>query len=378
MKRITSILLVSLIICTSAACSSQKSGSESKISSSTEVSQTSFAAPETANEPVSSQNGLSVKNAPELPQSIQETIDDYDFEGVIYAVKKGENVIAYAEGTLENGDEIDINTPMPIGSVSKQFCAAAVLVLQEQGKLSADDTLDKYFPEYEEGKKISLHNMLSMQSGIPEMLSEDIEDIVSIDKKEEENKAAIKKWLFDQPLDFEPGKQFEYVNSNYFLLSDIVEQVSGKKYIDFLRENFLKPLGMEHTGTIGELPDSPEWANGTTYKELDAQPGLTNGCGDLISNVEDMNIWINALSSGNAISAESYKAMTTDYSQSQYGYGMFLEIQGGVGHPGSIGIYSSFDYLNKDEDLTLLTLSNTIYPPDISMFADDLITDLTE
>ena len=91
---------------------------------------------------------------PTVPAGMADTIKQNEFEGVIYAVENGKAVASFASGTLENGEKITIDSPMPLGSVSKQFCAAAVLLLQEQGKLSVTDTLDKYFPEYADGKKL--------------------------------------------------------------------------------------------------------------------------------------------------------------------------------------------------------------------------------
>ena len=145
--------------------------------------------------------------------------------------------------------------------------------------------------------------------------------------------------------------------------------------INSLRKSFFTPLNMNHTGTIGELPSNPDWAKGLDYKKVDTQPGLTNGCGDIISNAHDMTVWINALSSGKAISKDSYKAMTTDYSpETHYGYGMFLDISGGVGHYGSIGIYSAFDYINEEKKFTLFVDSNTLeQPTEINSVVDELL-----
>ena len=296
---------------------------------------------------------------PAVSKDMAQTIEQNEFEGVVYAVENGKPVASYAKGTLESGKEITLDSPMPLGSVSKQFCAAAIMLLRDQGKLSVSDTLDKYYSDYAEGKKLSLHNLLSMRA------------------TEEENVASIKKWLFSQPLMFEPDSEFVYTNTNFLLLADIVEQVSGKKYVDFLRENFFEPLGMTHTGFIIELGSSPSWAQGNIYKQVDTQPGLTKGAGDLISNAADVTAWINALSSGKVISAEAYKAMTTDYSpEEHYGYGLYLQLDGGVGHYGAIQIYSAFDYVNTDKKQTLVVLSNSVYPPSIAGLAADFLTDL--
>ena len=179
-----------------------------------------------------------------------------------------------------------------------------ISAIQEQGKLSISDTLDKYFPEYEHAKQITLKDMLAMRSGIPNP-TEDLYDYVSVDSTEAENVEAIKKYVFEKPLDFEPDTSYAYSNTNYFLLANIIEQISGQSYNEFLRENILTPLKMTHTGTIIELGDSPAWTQGVEYKNIDLEPGLTKGAGDVISNAADMTTWLKALSSGKVVSENS-------------------------------------------------------------------------
>ena len=366
MKKLLAIVLSALIICAASGCTSEQKESSASGTETTQAAAVTSAAPD----------ATAATANPAMPSALEETIQINELEGVVYATQNGKPIASYAKGTLENGTAITFDTPMPIGSVSKQFCAAAILLLQEQGKLSVNDTLDKYYPSYEQGKKLTLHNLLSMRAGIPD-LTEEAGDFVKTENTEAQNIAAIKEWVFSQPLAFEPDAAYAYANVNYLLLSDIVEQVSKQKYIDFLRDSFFTPLGMNHTGSIGELASSPAWAQGLTFEQVDAQPGLTNGCGDMISNAADVTAWINALSSGKAVSADSFKAMTTDYSpESHYGYGMFLELQGGVGHYGAIGIYSAFDYINTDKQLTVVAISNNVDPVAMTGIADDVLTDL--
>ena len=261
MKKILAVLLSLMLIGAASGCSSQKNESNAAADAAndtTAAQETSAAAP----------GATAAAADPALPKGMEETIQLHGFEGVIYATENGKPVASYAKGTLENGTEITLDSPLPIGSVSKQFCAAAILLLQEQGKLSVSDTLDKYFPDYAQGKSLTLHNLLSMRSGIPELTEESGSD-VTMENTEAQNVAAIKKWVFSQPLTFEPDEMFAYCNVNYFLLADIVEQVSGQKYTDFLRGSFFTPLGMTHSGFIGELPDSPAWAQGNTYEKVE-------------------------------------------------------------------------------------------------------------
>ena len=127
------------------------------------------------------------------------------FEGVIAVWREGMPLVSFAKGRMPDGSAVTSASPMPVGSVSKQFCAAAILLLQDQGKLKITDTLDKFYPSYAEGSKVTLKHLLSMRSGLTELVTEAGLARLSADRTEEENAAAIKEWLFRQPLAYKPG-----------------------------------------------------------------------------------------------------------------------------------------------------------------------------
>ena len=189
MKKIIAILLSALIVCAAAGCSSGKDESSSSKAETTAAAEAVTEAPP----------ATAAAANPEVPDGMKDTIESNEFEGVVYAVQGEKPVASFAKGTAENGSAITLDTPLPIGSVSKQFCAAAVMLLQEQGKLSVNDTLDKYYPDYSDGKKITLHNLLSMRSGIPDLNEESGIDVTD-DHTEEENVKIIKDWVFRQKL----------------------------------------------------------------------------------------------------------------------------------------------------------------------------------
>ena len=159
-----------------------------------------------------------------IKENMDSVLEHKKFEGIVYLTKDNSVIYQSATGKDEKGNDLKVDSIMYIGSISKQFCSAAILMLRDQGKLSLDNTLDTYYPEYTAGKNITLKNLLSMRSGIPDMVVKtpeaalQVED-VSSDKTEEENVAAIKEWIFKQPLVSEPDTTFEYCNANYFLLS---------------------------------------------------------------------------------------------------------------------------------------------------------------
>lgn len=305
----------------------------------------------------------------ELKAKLDEVLEQNKYQGIVSLTCNGETVYQWVKGTNDLGESLNIESPMCIASNSKQFCAAAVLMLRDQGKLSLDDTLEKYFPEYTIGKDITLHDLLSMQSGIardPVGLMENIEQYV--DQTPEENMDAIKEWTFEQPLQFTPGTQFEYSNVNYNLLSCVVEQVSGQRYPDFVRQNIFEPLGMDHSFVIEDVKANPQC--GITIENLATDGlmvGLAQGCGDIVATAGDVDLWMQALQSGKVVSMESFREMTTGHA-AVYGYGLERGIRGGWGHNGYIGSYTSELYFNEEYGYQLFVATNktTPYTPHVT------------
>lgn len=305
-----------------------------------------------------------VKTDAELAATIDNKLADIKYDGVIYLVHNGNVVYQRATGTDANGAPLAVDTSMYIGSVSKQFCAAAIMILRDQGKLSVDDKIDKYYPEYDRGKDITIKHLLTMRSGIRDTVGEGFANTLPYGNTEKENTALIKEWIFGESLLFEPGSAFRYSNSNYILLADIVEQASGQYYNDFLREHIFEPLDMKHTGLITEIPDSPAWAENLIadddVEEVKIK-GVAKGAGDIVSNAPDMVKWMEGLSGGKIVSAETLREMTTDHSPDygeKYGYGLTQMFSGGAGHLGAISDYSSEEYFNTEQGYCFFCDSN--------------------
>ena len=366
MKRFFTMLLASVLALSAAACSAEQDKKTEKTES--VVVETTSAPAEKPTE----------KSA-EAQALVDKVVQQNDFSGVVYITKNGQVLCQSATGLAnkESGKEITIDSLFCIGSVSKQFASSSIMLLKEQGKLSVDDTLDKYFPAYEIGKEITVKNLLTMRSGIPDHTTaeqdgartlkslSDLEYAISSDKTTEENRGAILEWMYRQPLNFTPDTQFEYCNTNYFLLAQIVEDVSGQTYEDFVRENIFTPLGMSHTGFIADLADSPDLAE-ENLSEEDSEPYLealkcdiARGAGDIISNAKDMDLWLTALRENKIVSPESFEEMTEDYSpEAGYGYGLMLNFNGGVGHSGMVASYSSFAYINLSQNYNFFAVTN--------------------
>lgn len=351
MKKVLALFLITVIITAFAGC-----GSKPAESSGTSSSEAKTTEPETT-QPETISSDMKIK--------LDKVLTDANYKGILQISKGGNVVYQYAEGNDDNDKPLTIDASMPIGSVSKQFCAACVMLLCDQKKLSVDDTLDKYFPEYENAKNLTVKNLLNMSSGLTNYL--ELINPSDIGTNEEENIKTIKKVVFDEKLAFEPGSDYQYSNSNYLLLAEIVEQVSGVTYKEFLRKNFFEPLEMTHTGFTDQMTEDYEWTSALSKtKSLEEgfyNPGLTKGAGDIISNAEDMDKWMHGLSQAKVISAEAFKQMTQTVnpnSTEEYCYGFWHMPYGGLGHVGQIPPhFGAIDYINTERDTYLFAVSNT-------------------
>ena len=166
----------------------------------------------------------------------------------VLVAKHGQVIYKKAFGSAN----IELNVPLlpdmvfNLASITKQFTAVAILQLVEQGKISLQDSLQKFIPDFpSKGYTITIENLLTHTSGIPDYLQLDFPNINM------ERWDFMPKQLIDSfksyPLQFQPGTRFSYSNSGYYLLGYIIEQVSGKRYQSYIQDNLLKPLGLTHT-----------------------------------------------------------------------------------------------------------------------------------
>ena len=277
-------------------------------------------------------------------------------------------VYLYCEDGVEKDGKTPVsqNTVFDIGSCSKVFTAVCILQLAEQGKLDINDALDKYFPEYETGKKITIYNLLHMNSGIPDYLNnpeafwnisgEDaanqmISDILQ-DKKTDDD---LLNALYQVPLNFKPGTQYEYSNTNYRLLAFIIEKISGMKYCDYVKENIFDKCGMKNTTSMatGDLTYVPEnfeedVKNGFSDKDgYPICPNNTRGDGGIHSNLTDMVAFDRALFTGKLLSKSSMEILLKE----EMGYCCGLVKEGtGYSHSGSSISCSSNNEMIESEE----------------------------
>ncbi len=229
----------------------------------------------------------------------------------VLVTKDGAVLLRKAYGLADVELQVPIAPEMVfrIGSVTKQFTAAAVLLLEQEGKLSIGDDIRKYLPDYPtEGHTITIEHLLTHTSGIRSYT-----DISSFSDRMREDMTVgeIIDLFKDEPLAFEPGDKFAYNNSGYILLGAIIEKVTGKSYEAFLRERIFDPLGMEHT-SYGErskiVPDRARGYDGRNGRFGNAaylSMTLPFSAGALLSTVDDLGKWDQALYSNRLLSPDS-------------------------------------------------------------------------
>lgn len=298
---------------------------------------------------------------------VQAYVDKTQFSGAVLVAKDGKAV--FREGFGLANRELDVpNTPETVfrlASITKQFTAASILQLAEQGKLSLDDPGAKYYPAAPAAwSKVTIRQLLSHRSGIGDYtdLPDFFEKLAAVDRTPEE----ILAMTHDRPLAFEPGAKFAYNNSGYVWLGAIIEKVSGQKYADYVQAHIFAPLGMKHSGYDNSLTLLPRradgysarggvWAN-TTYLSMT----LPYAAGSLYSTVDDLLIWEDALFSDKVVSAASRQAMMTDNGE-KYGFGLIVDALGNhrnIWHNGGINGFSTHMSRFVDDGLTVIVLSN--------------------
>lgn len=312
---------------------------------------------------------------------LKSRMNEYEFNGVGLVTRNG-HVLAQFARTNSNEyweyETVTMDTQFAIGSVSKQICATAVLMLQDQGKLNVTDKLAQYFPEYTIGKDLTLHQLLCMRSGIRCFCNYDSSPVYQepypdwygvLNGNREHDVQAVKEWIFSEPLRYtsEDVSQYSYSysNSNYLLLALVVEQVSGMSYYDFVKENIFTPLGMTHSCFVHEAEACPDLADyRNECRRYAPEYACLLGGGDIASTAADMDKWLTALSDHTLLSAESYRAMTTSYSQTnQYGYGVIIDNQnadtlGGLSHGGWVLDYRTGVFTLPSEHLNVFIVTN--------------------
>jgi CubicO group peptidase (beta-lactamase class C family) len=291
----------------------------------------------------------------------------------ILIAKQGQVIYKKAFGSAN----IELNVPLQpdmifrIGSITKQFTAIAILQLVEQGKISLQDTIQKYIKDFPpKGYPITIENLLTHTSGIFDFSSLN-DPSPYIDRWDFTPQFILDKFK-NLPLDFKPGTKYNYSNSGYLLLGLVIEAVTGKSYHKYIEENLLKVAGLNHTLYAHENTIVPKRVTGYTrdrgFFENSEYQSMSFGfaAGDLLSTVEDLYKWNTAVIQYKLIKEETLEKAFTPFKlsngmSSNYGYGWFIDSLQGIKcihHEGQMSGFIAEEKYFPTENIYVAILTN--------------------
>lgn len=286
-------------------------------------------------------------------------------------IRRGQTVktAAYGMASLERRAPATPETAFEIGSITKQFTAAAILLLAQEGKLAVDDKISRYLKDTPANwSQITIRQLLTHTSGLKNYTG-----LAGFEMARHLTQAQFISQIAAQPLDFAPGEKWSYCNTGYNLLGYIIENVSGKSYGDFLAQKIFAPLGMGATALRGPGANPPLRATGYETNRAGRfvirDPDLTDifAAGALVSTVGDLAKWNAALDADRILTAASRAQMWTparlnNGTTHPYGLGWFLEPWQGranIGHSGSTSGFSASFQRFPEAGLTVILLTNS-------------------
>ncbi len=290
----------------------------------------------------------------------------------IAVVQDGKLVYTHAYGMARLQPAMAATTDMrySIGSISKQFTAAAILLLQQEGKLSLDDPVGKYIPGLTDGDQVTIREILSHTSGYEDYWPE---DYVMVTMMKPTTAQQILDVWGKKPLDFDPGTQWQYSNTNFVIAGRIVEKVTGEPLMKFLEQHIFRPLGMKSVWNSDQ--DALTHADPTGYYRHALGPlrpapaegrGWMFAAGELAMTPHDLALWDQSLLAQSVLSPASYKEMFTavklkDGKDTHYGLGEEVRTLDGhkaIEHSGEVSGFVSDNEVLVDSDAAVAVLTN--------------------
>ncbi|MEV7612107.1 serine hydrolase [Streptomyces sp. NPDC089799] len=320
-----------------------------------------------------------------LDAAIQDVLKKTGVPGAIVGLSapgKGEYTRAFGVADKATGKEMTPNLYSRIGSETKTFTVTALLQLAQEGKVGLDDPIGKYVEGVPNGDRVTLRELAGMRSGLLSYTqTEPFYKALTSDPTRYFTPRQLLDFAFEapEPVLFEPNAEFNYSNTNLILLGLVVEKMSGQPLGDYIRDHILKPAGMSRTS----FPRGPEFptphaqgytqqtASGKTENATDWNPSWGWAAGAMISDLRDMRTWAKTLATGTfpdgtrmvspGMQKQRLTTPPTAIPGAGYGLGIF-DVQGWIGHNGSLPGYQSLTIYLPEEQATLVVLLNTDIP----------------
>lgn len=316
---------------------------------------------------------LSPAVARQLDDAIRKVMGEAKVPGVQVALSapgKGEYVRAFGVADKATGAPMTDSLNMRIGSETKTFTVTALLKLVDDGKIGLDDPIGKYVDGVPNGDRITLRELAGMRSGLFNYSADEgFFKALTGDPDRPFTPQELLAFSFKHPVLFEPNAQFSYCNTNLILLGLVVEKISGQTLADYITEEVIEPAGLKHTlfPTGSEFPKphaqgyTDQTASGKTEDAADWNPSWGWAAGAMISDLTDLRQWAKVLATGELLTPAT-QAERLDVEQALpgtgYGLGIF-NVQGWIGHNGSLPGYQSLVVYDAQSKATLVVLLNT-------------------
>jgi D-alanyl-D-alanine carboxypeptidase len=304
----------------------------------------------------------------------------------VAVVTHGQLAYAHAYGAAKLEPQLAATADMRygIGSISKQFTAACVLILQQEGKLKLDDPISKYVPGLTRGNEVTIRQLLSHTSGYQDFWPQDY--VPPAMEKAITPQAILDHWA-KQPLDFEPGTRWQYSNTNFEIAALIVEKASGKPFFQFVRARILDPLGITTAidfDALGPTSVQPvgymRFGLGPLRPATSTGPGWMYGAGELAMTASDLAKWDISIIKQSLLKPESYRAMETTVllkngTSANYGLGVDVDMSGGhrtVEHSGEVAGFTAENIVYPDDGAAVIVLTNQDAAPASTLIATSI------
>jgi D-alanyl-D-alanine carboxypeptidase len=323
--------------------------------------------------PLSAQEALSAEMRANIDKAVGDILTRSGAPSASIAVVKDGRIAylhAYGMARLEPQTPATPEMRYSIGSISKQFTAAAILMLAEEGKLSLDDRLVRWMPELTRASDVTIREILSMTSGYQDFWPQDyvmprmLEPVAA--------QEILDGWA-RKPLDFEPGTKWQYSNTNYVIAGLIVEKVSGMPLLDFLQKRVFTPLHMTTVANTDQAPLGPEdparhlrYALGPLRPAPKEGKGWMFAAGELSMTAHDLALWDVSLIDQTVMRPASYRQMETEVqlasgAGSRYGLGVSVAMTDGrrmISHGGEVSGFTARNDVYPDDRAAVVVLTN--------------------
>ncbi|MFI9208066.1 serine hydrolase domain-containing protein [Streptomyces sp. NPDC053253] len=312
--------------------------------------------------------------AAELDKAIQDVMKDAGVPGVVVGLSapgKGLYLRSFGEADTATGAPMSPGLYMRIGSETKTFTVTAMLELVDEGKVGLDDPISDYVAGVPNGDKITLRHLAGMRSGLFNYTGdEDFYKALTSDPHRTFTPQQVLDYSFKHPVEFQPGAEVQYSNTNTVLLGLVVEKAGGMPLDEYIQKNVVETAGLRHTTfpTDAAFPRphahgyTEQTASGEIEDATDWNPSWGWAAGAMISNLQDMRSWAKTVATGTLLTPETQAARLQVDPAGNTGDGYRLgifNVQGWIGHNGSLPGYQSLTIYLPEADATLVVLMNT-------------------